>query len=240
MKTPLDYEKEKSLRDAILTLKNKLESCRFFSFGVTGLLVGLILLLSAMLYFCKTAHAGGFEVGLSAAHVHTKTQWTPIGGTVDFRTADNRINAVSISRKNKLTDWLDWRGSVTLFSPFSQNMIGHDSAGLPDQRYVTTQAAVIGLTIEPKIGPIYFRYGAGLGLFDQNLRYFRDGDYHQKSEFQTGMVGISGVGFRSGGWSIGFDRYTDMVFRNSDLGGFNQRRERRHVEMYTIGYEWRF
>lgn len=65
-KTPLDYEQEKSLRDAAFVLKNKLESCRFFSVGVTGFLVGLILLLSAMLYFCRTSHAGGFaEVGQS-------------------------------------------------------------------------------------------------------------------------------------------------------------------------------
>ena len=43
-KTPLDYEQEKSLRDAAFVLRNKLESCRFFPVGVTGLLVGLILL----------------------------------------------------------------------------------------------------------------------------------------------------------------------------------------------------
>ena len=207
---------------------------------VAAILAMAVMLVSAMLYFCKTAHAGNFDIGVSAAHVHTKTQWVPFDGTVDFREASDKISAVSISQKNKLNDWLDWRGSVTLFSPFSQNMIGHDSSGQQDSRYVTTQTAVIGITVEPHAGPFYLRYGVGLGLFDQNLRYFRDGDYHKKSEFQTGMVGISGIGVRAHGWSFSYDRYTDMVFRNSDLGGFNQRRERRHVELYTVSYEWMF
>ena len=231
-KTPLDYEVESS------TFKRKLESCRFFSVWVTGFLVGLILLLSAMLVLCNTAHAT--EVGFSVARVHTKTQWVPIGGTVDFREAGDKIQAVSLSQRRRLIDWMDGRASITLFSPFSQNMIGRDASGQPDQRHVTTQAAVIGLTVEPHVGPFYVRYGTGLGLFDQRLRYLRDGIYRSKNEFQTGMVGITGVGFRSGGWSVGYDKYTDMVFRNSDLGGFNQRRERRHVELYTISYERRF
>ena len=59
-KTPLDYEVESS------TFKRKLESCRFFSVGVTGLLLGVAVILAAMLFFCKSAHAGAFvEVGQS-------------------------------------------------------------------------------------------------------------------------------------------------------------------------------
>ena len=76
IKTPLDYEKEKSFRDTIFTLKVKLASCKFFFVGVTGFLVGLILLLSAMLYFCKTAHADGFvDVGQSAYKMPPNTLW---------------------------------------------------------------------------------------------------------------------------------------------------------------------
>ena len=71
-KTPLDYEQEKSLRDAAFVLRNKLESCRFFSVGVTGFLVGLILLLSAMLYFCRSAHAGGADSYIKVAAGPTK------------------------------------------------------------------------------------------------------------------------------------------------------------------------
>ncbi len=93
MKTPLDYEREKSLRDSVFTLRNKLESCRFFSVGVTGLLVGLILLLlllSAMLYFCKTAHAGAFgEVGSSHFTRPAEFIWWQGPYPHEFRTDSN-------------------------------------------------------------------------------------------------------------------------------------------------------
>ena len=69
-KTPLDYEVESS------TFKRRLESCRFFSVWVTGFLVGIVLLLSAMLYFCNTAHAGGFvEVGTAEYKTPPNTLW---------------------------------------------------------------------------------------------------------------------------------------------------------------------
>ncbi len=220
-------------------MESELNRCRdkldFCKAGIVILCV-VIMLLSAMLYFCKTASASDWSVGYSSARVHTKTQWVPFGGTVDFREASNHISAVSLSRKNAVNGWLDYRLSTTLFSTFSQSMIGHDASGAVDNRWVTTQAAVIGLTVEPHVGPFYVRYGTGLGLFDQRLRYLRDGAYQAKNEFQTGMVGITGLGVRRGGWSVSYDKYTDLVFRNSDLGGFNQRRERRHAELYTVSY----
>ncbi len=220
----------------------KFDKPYYLAFGgaiVFWVIVGLVVAL-VMCMVSNKAEAGESFVGHSLAKAHTKTQWVPFDGTVDFRQASENIYALSVGHRFSPSRHLDVSAAVTLFSPFTQSMIGHDSGGRVDNRYVTTNTAVVGLTLEPKMGPVFMRYGAGLGLFYQDLRYQRSGEFRRKKEFQTGMVGITGVGFRSGRWSASYDLYTNIVFRNSDLGGFNQRRERRHVSAITLNYDWRF
>ena len=57
-KTPLDYEQEKSLRDAAFVLRNKLESCRFFMAAV-----GIEHRHWSLSAFMYNSHAGVFDNG---------------------------------------------------------------------------------------------------------------------------------------------------------------------------------
>ncbi len=189
---------------------------------------------AALLVLVESATAGESFLGYSPVNVHTKTQWVPIGGTVDFRAASGHLSAFHAGRGHKISEKFDGMATLTVFSPFHQVMTGRDATGAIDRRSVETTAVVVSYTIRPRLGPVFVNYGAGVGVFDQQFNYVRGAVGGEHREISTGMVGIYGIGYRHGKWSVSYDRYADLVFRNSDLGGYNQRRERRHAHALTV------
>ena len=207
MKTPLDYEQEKSLRDAAFVLRNKLESCRFFSVGVTGLLVGLILLLSAMLYFCKTASAGAFgEVGVSRFTRPAEFIWWQGPYPHEFQTDSNYFRIGYEGKPQKvLVGSVAWRASwFDLGNYKTKARATSDEALLADGRcdvstcappdYYETRGSVRGLLFSGVYRKGLFFFEGGASITRQKF-YIQTLVDNQKSGNAAGIIPFSPATF---------------------------------------------
>ena len=222
-KTPLDYEQEKPLRDAAFVLRNKLESCRFFSVGVTGLLLGVAVILAAMLFFCKTAHGGGFvEIGKSTFNKPGDTLWWQAAYPNDFD-----AKALYLRAGWSFRDGKTFGANISAFNlgGYRLNAIaamdepcyvknGTNSPSIcgPTGQFITSGTIRgIGFTGTVKIGPVKIEAGPTIvrQSFSEHVlnHHGQTGNWHQVEKGGGKMLGLhlngkqfylSGLVYKSG------------------------------------------
>ena len=170
-KTPVDYEIE------ISYLQRRLNSLKPLCFGVTGLLLGVALLLAAMLYFCNTAKAGAFgEVGSSHFIRPAEYIWWQGPYPHEFRTDSNYFRVGYEGEPQKVM-WgsVAWRVSGFDLGHYSTHARAtSEEAELADGRcnvntcappdYYETRGSVRGLLFSGiyRKGPVFFEGGASI------------------------------------------------------------------------------
>ena len=249
-KTPLDYEQEKSLRDAAFVLRNELESCRFFSVWVTGLLVGLILLLLAMLYFCKTANAGGFvEVGQSTFKKPPDFLWWQSIYQNDF---DNKPTYFRIGYEHKgfrlsYFDLGEYRLSALATGDEARLVASQCNASTcaPPDLYITKGsirgivasyvARHKGLFAEVGISSVRQTFGLSVSIVNEGSLNGPVGNSYHYSETKKGGGYMAAVGIEHGHWSLSAFTYNSNagVFDNGNFpSGIGQ------VRGLAVGYRF--
>ena len=204
--------------------RDKLDFCKA---GVVMLCV-VIMLLSAMLYFCKTAHAGAFgEVGVSRFTRPAEFIWWQGPYPHEFRTDSNYFRIGYEGEPQKVTvGSVAWRVSWFDLGNYSTRALAtSDEAQLADGRcnvhtcappdYYETRGSVRGLLFSGvyRKGPMFFEGGASItrqkywlfvNVLDDRSGNGPAGRFYNWADTHTAIGYMASVGFEYRRFTVSF------------------------------------
>lgn len=210
---------------------NDLNKCKKqldFHKYVIAVLCMAIVLVSAMLYFCKTAHAGGFgEVGASRFIRPAEYIWWQGPYPHEFRTDSNYYRIGYEGESQKVTAGsVAWRVSWFDLGNYSTRALAtSDEALLADGRcnvqtcappdYYETRGSVRGLLFSGvyRKGPLFFEGGASITrqkfylhqlVLDNRSGNGPAGNYTYFNDTHTAVGYMASVGFEHRGFTFAF------------------------------------
>lgn len=199
-------------------MENKLNRCRdkldFCKAGVM-ILCAAIMLLSAMLYFCKTAHAGAFgEVGQSRFIRPAEFIWWQGPYPHEFRT-DSGYFRIGYEKGPWRVSWFDLGNYSTRALATSDEALlaegrcNAQTCALP--AYYETRGSVRGLLFSGvyRKGPVFFEGGASITR--QKFWLFLDGSFNGRkgssynwADTHTAVGYMASVGFEYRHFTVSF------------------------------------